>query len=415
MENSKLIHEFVDGTLSPDREEELFSMLRTDENLRSELKQQMAIKSAIRGDTKAFTPSATSTMNIFNELGFSTGSAGGAAAGAAAGGAGGIASWFSKYSQGLIGGAIAAAATAAVLLFLTPAMNDSGAEYESKYQAAISEIKQLRNELANTEAPQVTIAEPETAPAIQNSSKPQIIYRTVYVEKEITAGQSGASEDNADAPMPRNNQITMLRDTPVLNVRNASKIDVSYPLLDRSPIPVGITSDNRLWDLRTGSELGLSLEVGGNSPLMFEDERTVPDYFRKFNNTNLALMYEFSDEFRAGVEYRRENFYQIYDGTDSEGIGYTVEQQPNFDSFGFAMRYSPEFVSYGIFYPFAQISAGANQAGPVGRIMLGTEIAFNPAYSFIMGGELSGLAFKHQDHLFTSGKGGIYFGASFNF
>ncbi|MFW5701359.1 MAG: anti-sigma factor family protein, partial [Bacteroidota bacterium] len=65
MDYTKLIHEFVDGTLSPEHEEELFASLRSNDELRSELKQQMAIKSAVRSDTKAFTPSAASTMAIF--------------------------------------------------------------------------------------------------------------------------------------------------------------------------------------------------------------------------------------------------------------------------------------------------------------------------------------------------------------
>ncbi|MFP4527980.1 MAG: anti-sigma factor family protein [Candidatus Kapaibacterium sp.] len=417
MDYTKLIHEFVDGTLSPEHEEELFASLRSNDELRSELKQQMAIKSAVRSDTKAFTPSAASTMAIFGELGFTppqspppAGGSSATSAGAGAASGAGIMAWLGQFSQGLIGGAIAAAATAAALLLLGPHLFRGGDDYEARYLAAREEISQMKDAIAAMKAPEVTIVRPESsAPA-----EKQIIYRTIYIER--TAPEAAATAASDQQPV-RPEFIRTGSSSPAMFAARLHDPSQTRAALATggSSIPVGLTSDNRLWDMRTGAELGITLEAGGNSPMLFDEERAVPDYFRKLNNTGLSLMYCFSDQFKAGAEYRRENFYQKYDGRDSLGIGYSVEQQPNFDSFGFMARYSPQFVNFGVFYPFAQASVGINQAGPIGRIMLGTEIAFNPAYSFVIGGELSGLVYTHQNEIFTAGKGGLYIGASFNF
>ena len=70
MEYSKLIHEFADGTLESGNEEELFRLLASNEDYRGELKQQIAMKNAIKIDAKAYTPSAASTLKIFSSIGF---------------------------------------------------------------------------------------------------------------------------------------------------------------------------------------------------------------------------------------------------------------------------------------------------------------------------------------------------------
>jgi hypothetical protein len=72
MDYTKTIHDFLDGSLESSEEENLFLLLSNDDDLRSELKQQLAMKDAIKSDTKAFSPSAASTMAIFSALGFAT-------------------------------------------------------------------------------------------------------------------------------------------------------------------------------------------------------------------------------------------------------------------------------------------------------------------------------------------------------
>ena len=44
--------------------------LSASEEMRTELKQQLAIRNAVRSDIKALTPKAESTLRIFSELGF---------------------------------------------------------------------------------------------------------------------------------------------------------------------------------------------------------------------------------------------------------------------------------------------------------------------------------------------------------
>ena len=48
MEEYKIVNDFVDGTIEPELEEQLFRLLSNNEDARTELKEQLALKEAIK-------------------------------------------------------------------------------------------------------------------------------------------------------------------------------------------------------------------------------------------------------------------------------------------------------------------------------------------------------------------------------
>ena len=68
MEYNELLYDFVDGTTDVSQEQALFAELAGSEELRSDLKQLLAIRLAVQNDTKAYIPPDSSTLSLFSSL-----------------------------------------------------------------------------------------------------------------------------------------------------------------------------------------------------------------------------------------------------------------------------------------------------------------------------------------------------------
>ncbi len=73
MENEFLIFDYIDGKLSPQQEEAFFNLLSQNEELRTEFKQQLALKTAFTKDLHTFVPSPETTMSLFSKMGIGAG------------------------------------------------------------------------------------------------------------------------------------------------------------------------------------------------------------------------------------------------------------------------------------------------------------------------------------------------------
>ena len=117
-----------------------------------------------------------------------------------------------------------------------------------------------------------------------------------------------------------------------------------------------------------------------------------------------------------GEDYRRENFYLIFNKTNELGQSYKAETNPNYQTLNAIIRYKPESLRYFGFSPFIQAGVGANVGGEVGRFMLGTEYNVNNAYKFIIGTDYNLLNFKDDRGLkYTSNKTGFQMGFGLKF
>jgi hypothetical protein len=394
MDHTKTIHEFLDGSLETLGEEEFFLQLSNNEEMRSELKQQLAMKDAIKSDTKAFSPSAAATLGIFSTLGFASPIAA-QAAGIPLGTK--VKNFFAQYKQGFVGGIMSATATVAVIFWLfNPVENIAekslpikGEDYAG--MEAASESLQLS-------VPKVVSRSVETG-------KPEVIVKYVYVPKE-------------SAPLTQEETIVEKNQS----YRDVADVTYSHPL-DKPQQPAlnydntpSLSEKESIYQNyligNTDLNTGFSLEVRGSQDWLMNSSNVTPATFPKFNNMAVTAMYALTDNFQAGIDIRQENFYQEFTGYDEINKRvYNIQQQPNFTSAGIALRYT--WNKDGWIPITNQLTVAGTNAGLIGRFMLGTQYSPYNNISFMLGLEYSILRYFHQDQYFASPKIGLNYGVSF--
>ncbi|MBI5324338.1 MAG: hypothetical protein HZB41_03510 [Ignavibacteriae bacterium] len=401
MDYTKLIHDFMDGTLEGTEEEQMFFQFSSNDELRAELKQQIAIRDAIRNDTRAFTPTANSTVGVFSALGFNPPStvvdsilpAGNAAK----------PGFFTKYRQGFISAAVSIVGTAALfLLLMNPFGEKNTAQTNNNKQSyaqtqtlpeSMPNVQSFSNDVPKTEVRYITKVRYIDVPRYVDLQPVQSIS-----DNSVTsiADNETASSDltSADLDSHSNSEFSM--------INNSNKIpELGYE-----------TKNDFLNNLNfSNDQLGLSMELRGSMYWNLKKETINPYQFNKFNNSALALYYNMNDNFAFGAEVRQETFFQKYTSLNDDS---TFEQQPNFTTYGINLRYSAPYDYLGI-SPFGQLSGGFNKAGIVYRGMLG--LKYSPYYNitFTVGGEYSGFRYYHNNKGFVDSKIGLNYGVMFNF
>lgn len=409
MDYSILIQDFVDGALEQGKEEELFHALSGNEELRFELKNELAIKDSIRNDSKAFTPAVESTKRIFAAVGFNPPPA--AVNLPAPVPSTGIMQILSKFKQGLIGSIVGAGITAAVLLMLTPDntqnvnINGSGGTTTQN----MSQSAEPENAIPYTKSYETTV-------------KPQIITKTVYKPVYVYLPADNKQESNNNANPVQNDDIQVKKDillshSPLYssnsfgnchnNVSNNNMNDINS--IFSIPKLVNEYTNNVY-----SNPIGISLVVSGSQNWFAHNPTINPRQTARLNNNSLGIFYDLSDALSLGMEIRQENFFQIFEGNDSIGNRYRYEQQPNFTSYGLSLRYRLLNI-FDEFFPTLQVNLGGNRAGFVGRGALGLEYSPFSSLSFLINGEYSSLRFKHQGTNYWSPKFGLNYGISLKF
>jgi hypothetical protein len=393
MDYTKTIHDFLDGSLESSEEENLFLLLSNDDDLRSELKQQLAMKDAIKSDTKAFSPSAASTMAIFSALGFATPIAAEAAANPFYTKIKNVAS---QYKQGIVGGFMSAAATVAIIFLLFNPMNnttESSLPIKGEKYAAMQSAQE-----------ELQLSVPKVVSKSVGSPKPEVIVKYVYVPKET-------------APVEEEVTITPLNDRKdIADITYSGHIatpSVDSYLSEEFSRP---DSEENIYQNFLSRDIELnnnfSLEVRGAQDWLMNSSNITPATFPKFNNMAITAMYALSDNFQAGIDIRQENFYQEFTGYDEVNHKiYNIQQQPNFTSAGIALRYT--WNKGGWLPVINQLTMGGTNAGMIGRFMLGTQYSPYHNITFMLGVEYSILRYFHQDQYFASPKLGLNYGVSF--
>lgn len=426
MDYIKQIHDYADGTLENEYEEQLFMQIAGNEELRTELKQNLFIKDAVRNDSAAFNPSPESTLKIFNKLGFTKPDF-------IAGFPNNIGSpaklnFWQKFGQGITGGFIGALTMLLLflLLFKNSGNNNTGNEQNNNNKAEISSNNQipvvksyenLNNNNNNNKINNNTQSQNNT------SSGTRVIYKPVYIYVPEKNNSSENNDDNSDNKVMDNIQNgNSINNEQALNKFN----NVRYSNLPNGNYLSGHSNSIQFLNSKfpeiqnkpdyvfaKNERIGLSLEISGQQYWFSQSPTINPSHYANFNNTSASLLYSFDNHFSAGIDVREENFYQVYTGIDSNYI-YQYQQQPNFTSFGLLLRYKFGNLFWNI-NPFAQMYGGINQAGFINRIMAGFELEPYEYISFLFGLEYSNLSYHHNNLQFNSTKYGFNYGVSVKF
>jgi hypothetical protein len=420
MEQEQIIYDYIEGVLPPEKELELFQMLTANEELRAELKSQMAIKSAVKSDVVAYTPKAQSTMNIFNTIGLTPPP--GIAPIPSPGFFSVVAAKFSSLSPLLLTGMATAAATAVVIFMLYNFGTFDGA-LVAKYgnNSSINNINQnviptmtSEAEVAQSNANQA--AEPIAVDKAETVQK--VVYKYIYVTKDDTR----ANENQNHALLNNNVSNNMFLPSEVaLSRANLSSPVVQYkgeeaPLnLLRSPYGTNDIRNPMIETAFIGNE--------GNENFAFEFRGSIYNHGEgvkidpaKYDMANVGISgtYSLFDDLKVGVDWHRENFYQTFSGIE-DGVLYTYNQNPNVETYGVFLRYLPDFAKIGYFAPFVQGNAAYSTVGPVFRGMFGLEFSMDNTSKFVIAYGYNHLRYKHGGNWFDSGKTGLQIGFGFKF
>ncbi|MFA6571105.1 MAG: hypothetical protein WCT77_07695 [Bacteroidota bacterium] len=411
METELLIHDFLDGTLEAGQEESLFMSLSSNDELRSELKQQLAIKQAIKGDTAAFTPAAQSTMQVFSALGFAAPVATAVLPQSFASKLSGTAL---KYRQGIAGGLIAGAITAALIFSLFPWQKST----DVLVRADASQSGIAKETLLSSSVPLMSsVAQDiDKTPEVRTITKIKYIEVPKYIQVPVASNQPANNETLADNSQP----MSPVLNSSKLDESTNNKLKYNYSnTFNRIP---GI-SDAGLFNFKTNEDepLGFTVEFRGFQQWNLERATIGPNENIKFDNSLFGLYYSLfdnllfkNDNLTVGAEVRQEKFFQRFTGKGVNGKDYQYEQQPNFTSVNAAFRYYLSR-SYWNVTPWAQLTFGGVSSGVIGRAMLGGKYTPYQGISFNAGLEYSKMFYNHQNVGFNSDKLSFNYGVAFAF
>lgn len=414
MDKSRLIHDFVDGTLNSVEEEQLFQMLASNDESRNELKQHLAIKSAVKNDTMAYTPTANSTMKVFSTLGFTAPIVGaevnqGVSSSSATISSGTKAGFWSSFSSPIITGVVSTLATAVVaILLFQPFLN----KLDNKINILQKENQQLTKQLENQQInniPVVTSSSTDSKQTAQKTVLQKPLVKYIYIQRDNKTNEK--SEINQK---PIENEGFTNLDLSMSNIVN-DKINTINNHKFNLPYDNKFIADIDFSNIYIRQNIGLNMEVN-RLINWFDTAPTInPSNYNKMNNTSITLFYEVSDNISLGAEYRQETFFQTFRGIDNKGQLYEYQQQPNFTSGGLVARYSFNNLKFYGIVPYLQLYGGITNVGYIGRGMFGLKYSPYPNISFIVSGERSQLYYKFQNKRFNDGKFDLNYGVSFNF
>jgi hypothetical protein len=400
MENFELINDFIDGELSSAEEEELFAKLSQNDEMRSELKQQMAFKTAVKGDIKAFTPKAESTMKIFSTLGFA------AAAASSPTILTRLRDFYVGNSSAILTGVASVVATSIVFLLLWKnGIMFSGDE--------LGEGVSKEEIVVNYDIPVVESYVPMhefDSYKINEKASVKIVYRDVYISDKDQENISQSKSDRAGSALLTSDPNVFYSKDHKFQRGNANYYsNRSFNSNDHNYIidSPGYYSENEFLDK-------FSVEFSGSQ--YFNDIQGNFSSGREtiLNNTDLAFLYDLNSQLQFGFTYTRENFYLQYSGFNAGNL-YEYEQNPNLNTFGATLRYSPNLLKFGIFEPFANLSFGANNIGPVLRGGVGAKANLGYGSYLIFGFNRNVMWYEHQNATNYSGKNGFYGGIGLRF
>lgn len=424
MNNAEFIQDYLDGLLPPEQESQLFSELSSNEALRAELRQEIAMREAIRGDVAAYSPSVGSTLNIFSSLGFAPPPAAVIAPIPVAKPF--ITGLLTNFKQGII--SVLSTAFVGVLVYfsvLQPADNNSNNANMANGSDAAGRAGLVASEQSGVPVSSSRAIDGKSAEPVKIVTK--TVYKPYYVYVEDTTGNSPSLED-AKANAERNTAAIAERlNNPLASEYRIGRANVlindlhddlriSAPrnsfAMHNSIAPLGAMDFNM--PVTKSEPLGLQIEWNGSAMWNNPEATTDPSSYAKFNNNSLTVFYALSDNWLVGAGIRQETFFQEFEGKDESGALYRYEQQPNLSSYNFAVRYRTN-PYLGYFSLLGQATFGLNQAGPVARGMVGSEVAISPSFSLVAGLEFSSLFYKHQSARFNTSKYGFVYGLSFKF
>ncbi len=437
MDYSQLINDYLENQLPREQEDYLFDLLHDNDGLRAELREFIHQEAAMKSDAMSLTPSPASTLSIFAQIGYP---APGSATATSAGLASGVRQWIGRYAQGLKSGVFCSVITAIVCLYLiNPWLNEGRAARMAgtpNEQNAIARNAGGDGSEAGTSGMNRAATSLPAQSSVTENFKPappdETLTNRPLTNQPLSAG---TDENGSHAPglrevsgaIEQGSAFTRLERRAESFGRTERKL--LYPAgqiqpgfatpSNQAPVSAQRNSSNRrLWSAEieapaAGSGIGLQVELRGNRDWAIPGAPIGLSQEPFFSHSSLGVGILIGGRNLLSLELRRENFFQEFEGVNVDGVDVRYRQYPSLLSLGVAARHyfsRPEEM----LRPFAQLSLGANEAGGIGRAMLGLSLGLGRGYDMLLGIENSTLLFGHDGRTYSSSKLGLHYGLLFH-
>ncbi len=387
-ETEEALYAFMDGELEVHQEQQLFTELAGNPELRSEMKDILSIRNAVHRDV--LTPSPTLESAILASAGFPVAGSGAAAVGLSG-------SWTSGLAP-LLYGASGMVVGALLMWFILPStlVKQDVAGYAG----------------GNAAPPATPIVGIAVNPPNEQQA-PLVRVDTVYIRKSAPQRMS-YSEATPSAPQPvasepaePNVEVAQARTEPILVAQNSlayldGRAIQSQELLPSARMSPGTSSLPAILGFRT---LASGLSGASTIPQSVQDAM--------LPNTAFSLTIPLSAQHRVGIEMGSESFVQNFTGTDGTKAA-EWQQTPVLFWMGATYQFTPwQWEILPGLSPIAQATVGtAFSQGPIARGTVG--LAYQPIgpVRLTIGVDGSALFYTFQNSLFTSTKWGLSYGLS---
>ena len=381
MYDKSLLHEYLDGSLEPDRETEFFRSLTESDELRSRFRQMLAVRQAFASDPSIFTPRAETTLKIFSSLGFSLPAAG----------TGFVKSKINTIKS-IVTSNLATIVTAAATCLITV-----GISYLAFHDSASNKVISVAEPAATQALPAIT----ESVPVVTSREAPSIIHKTHKIIQHTPVN-----------PLPPPAERAAERATPAIEwaafstgAESLTDLAGKSNLYNYKRNFKSLTSKNFLERL--------SFEVKGSYDWNLPKESIEPRNRAVFSNMSFAIYYNLTENWAMGLELRQENFFQQYSTNLDDFVRIEYEQTPNFITGSLCSRFTYRDFSW--LQPTCRIAIGGNQSGMVGRLAAGFGLVPVSGISFLLEVDASGLIFYYKNQSYFSKKIGFNYGIVYNF
>ena len=424
MEYNELLYDFVDGVTDSGQEQTLFAALAENEELRSDLKQLLAMRAAVQNDTKAFIPPASSTLSLFSSLGFS---APAALVPVEVGMGARILEFLGNSSKAITTGVVMSGITALCMYFW---MSDSAVEKSSLAVENTPSITSENKEGISSSATKLTSSSENSSQLMAGQdhttiTPPERIIKYVYIREKNSASEAQHTAQSALETTPQNSTLdaatpqadavesmTTPRLFPAEYQASASSAFIPSIAAAATPRPASFQAPNfvnsptenslPLWTLELRRLDTRSSEI----PTLVS---TAPTY----NNLALTGLFSMNSSFFTGLEFAQEQYFQSFTSSDGRGNTYLYEQNPSLSSLSIVARYVP--FEWQKFQPIIQLGLGGTAIGPIGRGLLGVRYSPEDNVSFMLNLEGSAMQYSHQNINYTLTKFGLSYGISLHF
>jgi hypothetical protein len=427
MNNSKLIHDYLDGKLKQPEQDMLFAELAQNSDLRYEFNQQMKLHMITQSDMAMISPPASATNAIFAELGFSIPPSHGGGHGGAFFAA--VKSSVKKYLPNVTTAVLTAVITALVLYWLLDfnygnSIN-TGDNNAAQNKPVVTSLEGDFSPILPVYIEKQGLTEADVQRIINNAmlqyaEKMDKYYENYYSQLLAAFNSRNSTTQNdrlADNSTERNdfNFLSYLTDnnSDVIENNNVENNNLLTPNGNNSNLNNAVTLNPKLTPKQILSNFNLSFR---GFAAQSNVNVNVPSQSNPwFNNMSVGASYNVTPVHAVGVEVGQEAFPQKFI-REHYGEELTYAQNPILFWYGASYRYSLKKVFIpNVLYPYVQVLGGFTKVGPLGRAQLGLSYSPDKRVTFNLGIEGSALWYNVQNKIYNTNKIGLTYGVSVSY